>query len=330
MTPELSNAPAGTVAPACTSVTAAGWLLLNQPGGSLTPPVTFTDITTVNGASCALNGSCNANWISGSISNLHIAQFTGTSGEIQDGGVLGSAASHAATDFQAAGSYVAGASALTTQYNIPIVSGTPGTLMQGGLFNPSGGVLAPMAADSTTAIQLCRHNGTTCDVTYDSTNGNVGIGTTGPGQALEVNGTILAGPVGGSGLSFLLGANDAIRNSSANMYIDTASSANGGGALVFRPQLVEAMRITTTGNVGIGTTGPVYGLDAARSGASGTARFWDQTATTGSTLVTITPGAAQTSASTVFSVGGVVEMLASTFLLNGHTCSIVSTVVTCP
>ena len=84
------------------------------------------------------------------------------------------------------------------------------------------------------------------------------------------------------------------------------------------------------GNVGIGTTGPVYGLDAARSGASGTARFWDQTATTGSTLVTITPGAAQTSASTVFSVGGVVEMLASTFLLNGHTCSIVSTVVTCP
>ena len=55
--------------------------------------------------------------------------------------------------------------------------------MQGGLFNPSGGVLAPMAADSTTAIQLCRHNGTTCDVTYDSTNGNVGIGTTSPSAA---------------------------------------------------------------------------------------------------------------------------------------------------
>ena len=160
--------------------TADAHIELPSPGGG------GSGSTTVNGASCALNGSCNANWISGSISNLHIAQFTGTSGEIQDGGVLGSAASHAATDFQAAGSYVAGASALTTQYNIPIVSGTPGTLMQGGLFNPSGGVLAPMAADSTTAIQLCRHNGTTCDVTYDSTNGNFGLGTTGPNAKLQV------------------------------------------------------------------------------------------------------------------------------------------------
>ena len=169
-----SGSQAIAVAPAISD--AAGVKILT-PSGAITfptPPVTLassTSATTVNGASCALGGSCTANWISGSISNLHIAQFTGTSGEIQDGGVLGSAASHAATDFQAAGSYVAGASALTTQYNIPIVSGTPGTLMQGGLFNPSGGVLAPMAADSTTAIQLCRHNGITCDVTYDSTNG---------------------------------------------------------------------------------------------------------------------------------------------------------------
>jgi hypothetical protein len=39
-------------------------------------------------------------------------------------------------------------------------------------------------------------------------------------------------------------------------------------------------------------------------GLTGTARFFDQTATTGATLVTITPGAAQTSASVTLANGG--------------------------
>ncbi len=50
---------------------------------------------TVNGTAVALGGSVNANWVTGSITTLHVAQFTGTSGEIQDGGVLGTAAAAA-------------------------------------------------------------------------------------------------------------------------------------------------------------------------------------------------------------------------------------------
>jgi hypothetical protein len=69
-------------------------------------------------------------------------------------------------------------------------------------------------------------------------------------------------------------------------------------------------------------------------GKNGTALFQDVTATTGATLVTITPGASQTAASTILSVGGVasfasINNTASSFLFNGKTCTIVATVVTC-
>jgi hypothetical protein len=54
--------------------------------------VVSTANTTVNNATCTPGGSCNSNWLTGSITNLHVAQFTGTTGQIQDGGVLGTAA----------------------------------------------------------------------------------------------------------------------------------------------------------------------------------------------------------------------------------------------
>lgn len=79
----------------------------------------------------------------------------------------------------------------------------------------------------------------------------------------------------------------------------------GGGA--GNPPVSSTTLNDAAGKIGIGTVSTAYSLDVSKGvGLTGTARFFDQTATTGSTLVTITPGAAQTSASTLLSVGGAV------------------------
>ena len=92
------------------------------------------------------------------------------------------------------------------------------------------------------------------------TSGNVGIGTTSPAYKLEVNGsfgTVTSGiyleynsgilyHAGGSGnyYQYISGANYLLSNRTAT------------GALVFSTVDTERMRITSAGNVGIGTTSP--------------------------------------------------------------------------
>ena len=178
---------------------------------------------------------------------------------------------------------------------------------------------------------------------WDSTNHRLGIGTTSPGQALEVNGEIVQDAYTTSGTNayglavnaptgathnytaIFSGGNVGIGDAVPGTKLSVVGNATIGYA---SGQTAPSNGLIISGNVGIGTTSPTYRLDVAGSGASGTARFYDQTASTGATLVTITPGAAQTSASTILSVGGVASVVGLTF--NGHACSLVAGVVTCP
>jgi hypothetical protein len=113
-------------------------------------------------------------------------------------------------------------------------------------------------------------------------NGNVGIGTTAPGSLLDINGTLhVAGMVyPGSDIRFTNTNSPQIYNSNAasgaNLQILGAVAANSFLSLqstlgvgtsdyinfkVGNNGATEAMRIVTSGNVGIGTTTPVGTLD---------------------------------------------------------------------
>mgnify|MGYP001566310678 CR=1 FL=1 len=59
--------------------------------------------------------------------------------------------------------------------------------------NFSGGIITPKiypSVDSTTAFQINKADGITNVINVDTTNGNVGIGTTGPEQKLHLNGRL--------------------------------------------------------------------------------------------------------------------------------------------
>lgn len=120
--------------------------------------------------------------------------------------------------------------------------------------------------------------GVTVQVSYAQTNtfpltGNVGIGTTSPNSALQVAGTLSAvdlpsilgsstpviyGNIGGAYPTFGVSVNHVVENSDSNQYgmalLTTDSYLTGR---------TEKLRITSEGNVGIGTTTPGSKLQVA-------------------------------------------------------------------
>jgi hypothetical protein len=110
------------------------------------------------------------------------------------------------------------------------------------------------SADSTTAVGIFKADGTTNVLNVDTTNGNVGIGTTSPTEKLEIDGNLF---LNGDNDKILLGAGKdaSISYDGTNMVFD--SQEVGAGDFVFE-----------NGNVGIGTTSPqvkthIYGTAEA-------------------------------------------------------------------
>jgi len=115
-----------------------------------------------------------------------------------------------------------------------------------------------LSGDTSGVLQLAT-NGTTTAVTID-TSQNVGIGTSSPAVRLQVSdGGDVADLRTRVGNSVYL---ELIRNGTSNSWLRSVGNAefiidqNTVGSLVFRTSATEAMRITSAGNVGIGTSSP--------------------------------------------------------------------------
>jgi hypothetical protein len=116
----------------------------------------------------------------------------------------------------------------------------------------------------------------------DANTRNIGIGTTAPSTKLHVKGTVngnedlltLEGAQTGTGVTGILFKNSGSPgNSGAIRFGPTAQDPNGGRSLTFLGDvsgtLTERMRIDANGNMGIGTTTPLYAytrLHIARTG----------------------------------------------------------------
>lgn len=134
-------------------------------------------------------------------------------------------------------------------------------------------------------------------------------------QRLNISANALITLGGTTSISGRITANGFVPSNSSvltnGMYLPAANT------LGFSTNSGLRVSIDAVGQVAIGGVTAAYSLDVSKGvGLTGTARFFDQTATTGTTLVTITPGAAQTAASVTLANGGS-ETIAGTLAVSG-------------
>ena len=122
-------------------------------------------------------------------------------------------------------------------------------------------------AFATRAVSACNTSNVplTTKMLLDNT-GNLGIGTTTPAYTLDVGGTarvitsIMTPLV--TATTFKCGAGPMNVSSEFDIYYTADFDGNNGGAQhVFYSSSNEKMRLTTAGNLGIGTNNPLYKLD---------------------------------------------------------------------
>jgi hypothetical protein len=116
--------------------------------------------------------------------------------------------------------------------------------------------------------------------------GNVGIGTTSPASKLQIGSVGSTGYLVNNGLAFGDGTRAGALNVGSSGTI-LYSSTN----LIFSPDTTEAVRITSAGNVGIGTTSPSAKLQVKGSGTtSSTTALLVQNANTSASLAVLDDG----------------------------------------
>ncbi|MDD3531309.1 MAG: DUF5011 domain-containing protein [Candidatus Pacebacteria bacterium] len=172
--------------------------------------------------------------------------------------------------------------------NVGIASTSPWGLLS---VNPNGVTGPAFVVGSSTATNFIVTNG-----------GNVGIGTASPSGTLEVAGSSAGGLVqtvftntntaasSYSALSFVTGDDGTVGRTRARVTVGSDAANNGFFSILTRTSgtLTEYMRVTGTGNVGIGTTSPTAALDVkAASSAAQALRLTGNIANTDNTQLVL-------------------------------------------
>jgi len=134
--------------------------------------------------------------------------------------------------------------------------------------------------------------GTSQDLYWDASTSRLGLGETNPAGALHIHG-------GSYGEQFISSSNSALRFVSTGgvNYIQsgTATSSSSAADLIFTNVggSGETMRITSAGNVGIGTTSPSFGLSVESDNGSGYAALFRKSSSDPALAIQTTSGVTQ-------------------------------------